>query len=476
VRSFRDAKSGVNTVAFSPNGKLLATGGQDSGVRIWNVATGQRTYFLFGHTNPVSALAWSPDGRVVASASPDRTVILWRVHAVVGEGPLAATLAGNGAPVHALAFSADSATLVTGGDDRTVRVWDARPDQQFDLLGHAPGAAVAARWAGGTVVGLWSSGVVRTYDARTRRVTHVLRSQHVRPLTVLGVSRDASVIAVGGADGGTNVWDGRTGNRLRGWGGPAPVSAIAVSPGGRFVATGDRQGVVRVWNPRRKTLRWMRTQAGAVRDLAFSPAGDRLVVAGPRGAVVWSVSSGRRLHTLPTPRGDERAVFSPDGRLVATAGADSEGRLWFAGTGSRYRVLRGHRGPLTDIAFSKDGRLVATSGKDADVWVYVVGTGIGHPEQRAAFGAVVAIDFDAKGHWVVAAGPTSAIVWRTSTGRQLFYLRGHTARLTGVSFSPRGATILSSSRDGTIRTYTCSVCVDLPALVHLAEQRLARTR
>ena len=123
-----------------------------------------------------------------------------------------------------------------------------------------------------------------------------------------------------------------------------------------------------------------------------------------------------------------------------------------------------------------EGRLVATSGRDSDVWVYVVATGIGHPEQRTAFGTVAALDFDANGHWVVAAAPTSAIVWRTSTGHQLFHVRGHTARLTGISFSPNGPSILSSSRDGTIRTYTCSVCVDLPALVHLAEQRLAQTR
>ena len=475
VHTFLDAKSGVNAVAFSPDGTLLATGGQDSGIRIWDVAKRERLFFLFGHTNPVSALAWSPDGRVIASASPDRTVILWRVHGLVGAGSLAASLTGNGAPVRALVFSADSATLVTGGDDATVRVWDARPDQQLELVGRARGFALA-RWAGDTIVGLWSSGVVRTYDARTRQLTHALRGESVRPLTALGASLDASVVAAGGADGETEVWDGRTGERLKAWGGPAPVSAVAVSPGGQSVASGDRHGVLRVWNPRGTGRRWMGTQSGAVRDLAFSPAGDRLVVTGPRGAVIWSVAKGRRLHVLPSPGGDSRAVFSPDGRLVATAGADSNGRLWVAGTGTLRRVMRAHRKPLTDVAFSDNGRLVATSSEDSDVRVWSVGTGIGHPLQRTAFGPVAAVGFDATGRWIVAAGPISAIVWRVSTGRQLYYLRGHTSHVTGVAFSPRGATILSSSRDGTVRSYKCTLCVDLPALVHLAEHRLAQTR
>jgi WD40 repeat protein len=110
------------------------------------------------------------------------------------------------------------------------------------------------------------------------------------------------------------------------------------------------------------------------------------------------------------------------------------------------------------------------------VRVWSVATGLGHRLQRTAFGPVAAIDFDATGRWIVAAGPISAIVWRASTGRQLFYLRGHTSLLTGASVSPHGATIPTSSRDGTVRVYRCAVCVDLSALVHLAEQRLARTR
>ena len=96
--------------------------------------------------------------------------------------------------------------------------------------------------------------------------------------------------------------------------------------------------------------------------------------------------------------------------------------------------------------------------------------------QRSAFGPLGGISLDPSGRWVAGAGPISVILWTASTGRQLFYLRGHTAPLTDVSFSPSGPTVLSASRDGTVRTYTCEVCVDLSSLVHLAETRLARAR
>ncbi len=474
ARTLLDAKHGANAVAFSPDGTLIATGGEDSGIRIWSVASGERTYFLFGHTNPVSALAWSPDGRVVASASADSTVKLWRVQGIVGAGSLAATLSGNGAPVRSLAFSADDTRLVTGGADGTVRVWDARPDEQLDLLGRARGSALTAQWAGKTVVGLWSSGIVKTFDMRSRRVTHVLETTSRTP-TALDISQNASVIAAGG--GGTiDVWDGRTGSRLSSDDSPAGVLAVAVAPDGDLVAGGDRGGTVRVWHARGGAPVWSGRQAGEVLDLAFSARGDRLVGAGPAGATVWSAADGRRVASLPSSGGDVRAVFSPDGALVATAGADGNGRIWFSRTGKLYRPLRGDTKALTDIAFGADGRLLATSSKDSDGRIWGVAGGRGHVLQRASFGPLSSIAFDSTGRWVVGGGPISAIIWNAASGRQLFYLRGHTNVPTGVAFAPHSETILTSSRDGTVRTYACLVCVDLPGLVHLAEHRLAQTR
>ena len=475
VRQLLDSKNGVESVAFSPDGALLATGGHDSGVRIFTVATGERTYFLFAQTNPVNKVAWSPDGRVVASGSFDRTIDLWRVQNLVGAGSLAATLVGNREGVDALAFTPDSTRLVSGGVDGSVRVWDAEPDQQLALLGRAAGAAAAASWAGDTIAAAWTSGVVKVYDARDRRLVRTFRSKDRLAYTSLALSRDGSVIAAGSADGRTDVWN-RDSGALASQVFTSPVAAVAVSPRGDLVASGDVHGNIRVWDPRSGTLRWSGTQGGTLEDVAFSAGGGALVTAGSKGSVLWSVSNGRRLHQLASPKGDVKAAFSPNGRLVAAAGSDGDGRLWFAGSGHLFRVLHGHVQRLTDVTFSRDSLHVATASADSDVRIWSVSTGKGRPLQRAAFGPVPDVDFDSTGRWIVAAAPISAVVWRSASGRQLFYLRGQQPLLTSASFAPRGPTVLTSSSDGTVRLYACTVCVDFASLVRLAEQRVAATR
>jgi WD40 repeat protein len=95
--------------------------------------------------------------------------------------------------------------------------------------------------------------------------------------------------------------------------------------------------------------------------------------------------------------------------------------------------------------------------------------------QRSSFGPISRVALDRTGRWVAAAAPISAILWAQTSGAQLSYLRGHKKRLTDIAFSPRRPTLLTASRDGTVRTYTCQLCIDLLQLVHVAEVRLART-
>jgi WD40 repeat protein len=467
------SKKGVTAVGFSPDGKLLATGSKDSTVTIWDVATGTRTYFLFAHTNPVTALAWSPDGRVVASASLDRTVRLWRVRTEVGSGSLAATLVGAKDAIESLAFSADSTRLVTGSDDGTTRVWDARPDAELRVLGRAPTPFVGAKWAGTRIVAASTDGTVQVFDAKARKRTGVLEAR--KALLSYGASADGSVVVAGFGDGSTEAWNGSAHAASQVFRDPAPVLAVAVSPNGELAASGDSLGDVRLWDAASGRVLWSGAYSGAVNDLAFSARGDRLAGAGPDGVLLWSTPRARA-RLLPVPGGVLRLAFSPDGRYVGAACVDGTVRLWFARTGGRFRVMHGHRAPVTDLAFSPDGKLVATSSEDSDGRIWSVATGTSLHVLRGHFGSVTSIAFSPNSRWLVTAGPISAAIWPRSTGILLGFLRGDTDLLTSVAFSPDGHVILSASRDGTVRTYRCDVCVSLEGLVRLAEVRLARTR
>jgi WD40 repeat protein len=475
VRRIPDSSNGVTKVAFSPDGTLLASGGNDDAVRVWTVKTGERLYFFTGHQKEISALSWSPDSRLLASGSADRTVRLWAVQHLIEYGSLVAALAGNDDTVLSIAFSEDGRRLVTGSADGTARVWDARPEEELRLLGRARGPMIAARWAGNTIAAASADGTLQLFDAQKLKRTHVLNGPKGATLTSLAVSGDGSVVVAGASNGATIVWDGRTGKRLVKVGGHSGVLAVAVSPNGELAASGDKRGLVRVWDARTGRLHWVaRQRGGEVSDVEFSPDGSQLVTSSPAGAVVWSSANGRALHRLAVAGGVVRAVFSPDAKLIGGAGYDGTERLWFAGTGDPYRILRGHRAALTDLAFSPDGVLLATSSHDADGRVWNVATGRRVHLLRGHGGSVAAIAFSPNRRWIATAGPISVGLWPMSTGRILFYLRGHKPLLTGVSFSPDGHTILSTSTDGTVRTYMCEVCGTLDSLVRLGERRLAR--
>jgi WD40 repeat protein len=474
VRTLYDQGKNILDLAFTPDGTLLATAAADGGTRVWRVADGSRLYLFSGHTGAVVAVAWSANGGLLADASLDRTTRLFAVQGKRLVISLIATLPGNRGGTSSVAFSPVKTTLATGGVEGGVRLWDASADQRLELIGYHRGPVASASYSpdGQLAVSAGGDDTARIWDVRRRRQLHVLPAKGA--VNDARFSPDGKLVVTASMDREARLWRVSDGRLLRTLVGSAPLHVARFSTDGRIVAAGASDGSVRWWRVSDGRELVVVHQRGAVADLAFSPDGTLLATAGPTGATVWSVGSGRSLHNLPVPSGVNRLAFSPDGTLLATADVRATATLWAVASGGRLKVLRGHKPhtAVTDVVFGPDGKVLLTTGTDGDGRTWAIPSGALLQTLRGQFGSLTSGAFSSDGRWIVTAGPISAVLWPAASGELLFYLYGHTEQLSSVAFSPTGWQVLTASKDGSVRGYNCAVCGTLAGLERLAEERL----
>ncbi|MDX3227629.1 XRE family transcriptional regulator [Streptomyces sp. ME19-01-6] len=418
----------VNTMAFAPDGRRLATGSSDFKVRLWDVATPRQARLaevLPGHTDAVNAVAFSPDGRTLASGSTDATVRRWAVNGP-GHSRELGVLSGHTGSVGALAFSPDGRTLATGSADQTARLWDLPGPA---LTGHSssvysvafsPDGRLLATGSYDRSVRMWSLADVR----RPRELPPL--TGHTGPVNSVVFRPDGRVLASGSADGTVRLWDLAASHRPRLLG-VVPsrvghVNTVAFSPDGHTLATGGESGTVRLWdvtNVRRPRLLAALRRAGAVDSVTFSHNGRTLAVADRnRTATLWNLTDRRHPGRLAVLVGHTDAVksvaFSPDDRTLATGSEDRTVRLWDL-TDPHHPVLRnrlsGNADGVMSVAFAPGGRTLATASSDNTVRLYDV-SGQGDPHELAL-------------------------------------LAGHTKPVDTLAFSPDGRTLATGGEDWT---------------------------
>jgi WD40 repeat protein len=461
LRSF-DQGDFVKAVAFSPDGRVLVTGGRNDTAIEWDVATGTPLHVLKGHTQDVVALAFTRDGKTLATGSVDGTARTWDV----ASGTPIGTFPGHSNAVTSVSFSPDGKELLTSSSDRTARVWrnSSTPDVVALLAGHR-GAVTAATFSpdGDRVLTASTDHTARLWDVELPTLKVLARYQD----PVLAAEYVSSTeIAVAGPKDKFELIRAADGKLLRSAGFPNAVTSVATGAGGTLLAVGVGR---RTWTIRLPGWHVLRIvpQPSVVTSVALARNGS--VVTGGTDAIVrvWN-AQGRLVREL---KGHRRAItgvaISPDGKLVAGASKDRTATLWDADTGHLLHPLAGHHAALTSVAFSPDGRYVVTASEDHDARLWDATTGAPVQLLRWHFGTVSDAQFSPDGRWIVTAGPLTAQLWQPGDTQPLFELGivGPTKKLTSASFDPTSRIVLATSADGTVRTYRCDLCGTLPELL-----------
>jgi WD40 repeat protein len=444
----------VMAVAFSPDGRRLASASVDKTIRLWDRVGGQERACLRGHDDRVWSVAFSPNGRRLASASADKSVRLWDADS----GQELACFRGQEGRVSSVAFSLDGGRLALGCLDGTVRLWGAADGRELACLrGHEDRVtSVAFAPDGRRVASGAQDRTVRLWDAGDGREVACLRG-HDAAVSSVAFSPDGRCLASGSEDSTLRTWDAETGAQLaclRGH--KVLVTAVAFSADGRRLASASHDHTVRLWDAASgKQLACRRGHEDWVSSVAFSPDGRRLASGSyDRTVRLSDADGGEPLASLPPHRWVSCLAFSSDGRRLATGSEDETIRLWDAVTGRPLARLRGHEGWVLSIAFSPDGRRLASGSRDDSVRLWDLDGGReiarlgGHERQ------VESVAFSPDGRLLASGSQDRTVrLWDATEGRELACLRGHGGRVLCVAFSPDGRRLASGSRERSVRLW-----------------------
>ena len=455
ISTFKGHTSCVRSVVFSPDGATLASGSEDQTIRLWNISSGECLHTLQGHTNLVNSVAFSPDGQTLASGSVDQTIRLWNI----SSGECLHTLQGHTHWVYSVAFSPDGQTLASGSVDQTVRLWDISSGECLHTLqGHTEWVnSVAFNPDGQTLASGSADQTVRLWNISSGECLHALQG-HTNRVNSVAFSPDGQTLASGSSDQTVRLWNISSGECLHTLQGHTNwVRSVAFSPDGQTLASGSADQTVRLWNiSSGECLHTLQGHTNWVNSVAFS-SDSQILASGSVDQTVrlWNISSGEYLHTL---QGHTHWVisvaFSPDNQTLASGSSDQTVRLWNINSGDIHHTLQGHTSWVKSVAFSPDGQTLVSGSFDQTIRLWNISSGECLHTLQGHTNLVNSVAFSSDGQTLASSSADQTVrLWNISSGEYLHTLQGHTHWVNSVAFSPDGQTLVSSSSDQTIRLW-----------------------
>jgi WD40 repeat protein len=491
----------ITSVAYSPDGALLASASGDKTIKIWDARTGEELRTLKGHADTVVSTAFSPDGTYLASASNDRSIKLWEARS----GRHIRTLNDHASGVTSIRFSPDGERLVSASDDNTVKLWDRRSGKVLKTLtGSRENVEHAAFSPDGELLASSSDDTIELWDARSGRQIGELKA-HASPINCTAFNPDGTLLASASVDSTIKLWDIRSGEVLRTFTGHTDnirsvtfspdgtqlasashdkttkiwhvlsgaevctftghadaVTSVAFSPDNERIASASVDNTIKLWNVRHGQEFRLFTPNASTFTIGLSPDGTRLVSASGNGAIkLWDARTGDEIRTLKQHAGVTMVTFSANSARFVSVGDDKTIRIWDAQTGNELRTLSSQPHDINTVVFSRDGRRLASSSRamfvandESPVKLWDVDTGKELNSFAEFKHTVLSLAFSPDGKRIASGGADNKVVlWDADSGEEVFEFTGHAGGVSHVTFSQNGHWLASASYDQTIKLW-----------------------